>query len=282
VLFANFAEAVAEGRGKAQADTLRKSRKETTANRIKPDGTIETVPSARLEIGGCCVVAASEVIPGDGDVVEGIAVVDESAITGESARVIREAGGDRSAVTDGTVVLSDRITVQVTSSPGETFLDKMIGLVEGASRQKTPNEIALDILVRIFIPLSILGALVLVSQGAVHSGSLAGARVHARTRATLDTAGLACDQPVLGQQEPRLPGDERHADRDRDGGQHDQGHPVGATLGDKRPGDADAGKERAGAERDQVGHAQAVQQVVHRYRRTDVEGEHRELPAGAG
>lgn len=128
VLFANFAEAVAEGRGKAQADTLRKSRKETTANRIKPDRTLETVLSTRLKIGDCCVVAANEVIPGDGDVVVGIAVVDESAITGESAPVIRESGGDRSAVTGGTVVLSDRITVQISSSPGETFLDRMIAL----------------------------------------------------------------------------------------------------------------------------------------------------------
>ena len=147
VLFANFAEAVAEGRGKAQADTLRKSRKEAVAHRLKDDGTLETIPSTQLRVGDRCVVIASEVIPGDGDVIEGIAVVDESAITGESAPVIRESGGDRSAVTGGTIVLSDRIVVHITSNPGESFLDRMISLVEGASRQKTPNEIALDILI---------------------------------------------------------------------------------------------------------------------------------------
>jgi K+-transporting ATPase ATPase B chain len=147
VLFANFAEAVAEGRGRAQAETLRKARRETVAHRLNADGTTETVPSARLRAGDRCVVVANQVIPGDGDVIEGIAVVDESAITGESAPVIREAGGDRSAVTGGTVVLSDRIVVRITSEPGETFLDRMIALVEGASRQKTPNEIALDILI---------------------------------------------------------------------------------------------------------------------------------------
>jgi potassium-transporting ATPase ATP-binding subunit len=147
VLFANFAEAVAEGRGKAQADTLRRSRRETVAYRLTENGTIETVRSTELAVGDRCVVTANQVIPGDGDVIEGIAVVDESAITGESAPVIRESGGDRSAVTGGTVVLSDRIVVQITSKPGETFLDRMIALVEGASRQKTPNEIALDILI---------------------------------------------------------------------------------------------------------------------------------------
>jgi K+-transporting ATPase ATPase B chain len=147
VLFANFAEAVAEGRGKAQADTLRKSRKETVAHRLNPDGSTESIPSTQLRRGDRCVVAAGEAVPGDGDVIEGLALVDESAITGESAPVIREAGGDRSAVTGGTLVLSDRIVVEITSSPGETFLDRMIGLVEGATRQKTPNEIALDILI---------------------------------------------------------------------------------------------------------------------------------------
>jgi K+-transporting ATPase ATPase B chain len=147
VLFANFAEAVAEGRGKAQADTLRRARKDTVAHRLTAAGTLETVPSTQLKAGDRCVVSANEVIPGDGDVIEGIAVVDESAITGESAPVIRESGGDRSAVTGGTIVLSDQITVEITSSPGETFLDRMIALVEGASRQKTPNEIALDILI---------------------------------------------------------------------------------------------------------------------------------------
>ncbi len=147
VLFANFAEAVAEGRGKAQADTLRRSRKEAFAHLLKPDGTTQEIPSTELRAGNLVVVTAGQVIPGDGDVVEGMAVVDESAITGESAPVIRESGGDRSAVTGGTVVLSDRIVVQITSNPGETFLDRMIALVEGASRQKTPNEVALDILI---------------------------------------------------------------------------------------------------------------------------------------
>jgi K+-transporting ATPase ATPase B chain len=147
VLFANFAEAVAEGRGKAQADTLRRSRQETTAWLLEPDGSTHEIPSAQLRAGNLCVVTAGQVIPGDGDVTDGMAVVDESAITGESAPVIRESGGDRSAVTGGTVVLSDRIVVRITSDPGETFLDRMIALVEGASRQKTPNEVALDILI---------------------------------------------------------------------------------------------------------------------------------------
>ncbi|HEX7520948.1 MAG TPA: potassium-transporting ATPase subunit KdpB [Acidimicrobiia bacterium] len=146
VLFANFAEAIAEGRGKAQAETLRKTRTETVARVRRADGTIEEVPSTALDLGDECVVTAGEVIPGDGDVVEGIASVDESAITGESAPVIRESGGDRSAVTGGTRVLSDEIVVRISARPGETFLDRMIALVEGSSRQKTPNEIALNIL----------------------------------------------------------------------------------------------------------------------------------------
>jgi K+-transporting ATPase ATPase B chain len=146
VLFANFAEAVAEGRGKAQADTLRKTRSETVAHVQRQDGTVEEVPSTALQVGDLCVVEAGELIPGDGDVVEGIASVDESAITGESAPVIRESGGDRSAVTGGTRVLSDRIVVKISTKPGESFIDRMIALVEGASRQKTPNEIALNIL----------------------------------------------------------------------------------------------------------------------------------------
>ena len=145
VLFANFAEAVAEGRGKAQADTLRKTRSDTMA-RVRRDNGVVEAASAELRVGDLCVVTAGEVIPGDGEIVEGIATVDESAITGESAPVIRESGGDRSAVTGGTRVLSDEIVVRITSNPGETFLDRMIALVEGASRQKTPNEIALDIL----------------------------------------------------------------------------------------------------------------------------------------
>jgi potassium-transporting ATPase ATP-binding subunit len=146
VLFANFAEAVAEGRGKAQADTLRRTRSETVAHRRRPDGSVEEVASTALEVGDECVVSAGEVIPSDGDVIEGIASVDESAITGESAPVIRESGGDRSAVTGGTRVLSDEIVVRITVRPGETFLDRMIALVEGSERKKTPNEIALNIL----------------------------------------------------------------------------------------------------------------------------------------
>ena len=152
VVFANLAEAVAEGRGKAQAETLRRTKRETVARRLidwHPGQTElreEPVPGTGLTLGDHVVVEAGEIIPGDGDVVEGIASVDESAITGESAPVIRESGGDRSAVTGGTRVLSDRIVVQITSKPGETFIDRMIALVEGASRQKTPNEIALNIL----------------------------------------------------------------------------------------------------------------------------------------
>jgi K+-transporting ATPase ATPase B chain len=146
VLFANFAEAMAEGRGKAQAEALRKTKSETVAHRLLPDGKTEEVAGSKLRAGDMVVVSAGEVIPGDGDVMEGVASVDESAITGESAPVIRESGGDRSAVTGGTRVLSDQIKVKITSNPGETFLDRMIALVEGAERQKTPNEIALNIL----------------------------------------------------------------------------------------------------------------------------------------
>ncbi len=145
VLFANFAEAMAEGRGKAQAAALRKTRSETIARKLA-DGREERVPSTSLKKGDIVVCEAGDVVPGDGDVIEGIASIDESAITGESAPVIREAGGDRSAVTGGTKVLSDRIVVQITASPGQTFLDRMISLVESASRRKTPNEIALNIL----------------------------------------------------------------------------------------------------------------------------------------
>ncbi len=145
VLFANFAEAMAEGRGKAQADALRQAKSETTAYRITKSG-VQEVPSSQLRVGDVVRVSANQMIPGDGEVIEGVAAVDESAITGESAPVIREAGGDRSAVTGGTRVLSDIITIRITSNPGETFLDRMIALVEGAERQKTPNEIALNIL----------------------------------------------------------------------------------------------------------------------------------------
>jgi K+-transporting ATPase ATPase B chain len=152
VVFANLAEAVAEGRGKAQAETLRRTKRETVARRLpawqpgQADPREEQVPGAQLTLGDFVVVEAGEIIPGDGDVVEGVASVDESAITGESAPVIRESGGDRSAVTGGTKVLSDRIVVKITSKPGETFIDRMIALVEGAKRQKTPNELALNIL----------------------------------------------------------------------------------------------------------------------------------------
>jgi K+-transporting ATPase ATPase B chain len=146
VLFANFSEAIAEGRGKAQADALRKVRKETEARRLREDGTEEKVDAARLRKGDRIVVTAGEVIAVDGEVIEGVASVDESAVTGESAPVIRAAGGDRTGVTGGTRVLSDRIVVRVTADPGQTFLDRMIALVEGARRQKTPNEVALHIL----------------------------------------------------------------------------------------------------------------------------------------
>ena len=145
VLFANFAEAVAEGRGKAQADALRKTRTETLA-KLVVGGETETVPSSNLRKGDVVRAATGDLIPGDGDVIHGAAMVDESAITGESAPVVREAGGDRSAVTGGTRVISDQIDIRITANPGETFLDRMISLVEGASRQKTPNEIALSIL----------------------------------------------------------------------------------------------------------------------------------------
>jgi K+-transporting ATPase ATPase B chain len=149
VIFANFAEAMAEGRGKAQADTLRRMRSETEARRLLPDGTEELVAAATLAKGDMVVCEAGDLIPSDGEIVEGIASVDESAITGESAPVIRESGGDRSAVTGGTKVLSDRIVVRITAERGQTFLDRMITLVEGANRQKTPNEIALTILLAV-------------------------------------------------------------------------------------------------------------------------------------
>jgi potassium-transporting ATPase ATP-binding subunit len=170
VLFANFAEAMAEGRGKAQADTLRKARAETQARRMKSDGSTENVPSSRLRTGDIVFVAAGEFIPGDGEVIEGVASVDESAITGESAPVIRESGGDRSAVTGGTRVLSDEIKIRITSNPGETFLDRMIRLVEGASRQKTPNEIALNILLA-GLTIIFLLAVATLQPFAIYSGS---------------------------------------------------------------------------------------------------------------
>jgi potassium-transporting ATPase ATP-binding subunit len=171
VLFANFAEAMAEGRGKAQADTLRRARSETIANRlIGNKGEIEKVPSSKLCAGDLVLVSAGEFIPSDGEIIEGVASVDESAITGESAPVIRESGGDRSAVTGGTRVLSDFIKVRITSNPGETFLDRMIALVEGAERQKTPNEIALNILLA-GLTIIFLLAVVTLQPFAIYSGS---------------------------------------------------------------------------------------------------------------
>jgi K+-transporting ATPase ATPase B chain len=171
VLFANLAEAVAEGRGKAQADTLRRTKKEAVARRLTADGAEEQVPGTDLKIGDRVVVEAGEFIPGDGDIIEGIATVDESAITGESAPVIRESGGDRSAVTGGTTVLSDRIVVKITTKPGESFVDRMIALVEGAARQKTPNEIALTILLSALTIIFLL-AVVALQPMAGYSGKL--------------------------------------------------------------------------------------------------------------
>jgi len=178
VLFANLAEAVAEGRGKAQAETLRRTRTQTVARKvtgwrpgINPAELVETeVPAASLQLGDHVVVEAGQVIPGDGDVVEGVASVDESAITGESAPVIRESGGDRSSVTGGTRVLSDRVVVEITSRPGETFIDRMIALVEGAARQKTPNEIALNILLASLTIIFLL-AVVSLQPLAIYSGA---------------------------------------------------------------------------------------------------------------
>jgi potassium-transporting ATPase ATP-binding subunit len=170
VLFANFAEAMAEGRGKAQADSLRKARSETMANRLLADGQTEIVPGSKLRAGDLVLVSAGEFIPGDGEITEGVASVDESAITGESAPVIRESGGDRSAVTGGTRVLSDQVKVRISSNPGETFLDRMIALVEGATRQKTPNEIALNILLA-GLTIIFLLAVVTLQPFAIYSGS---------------------------------------------------------------------------------------------------------------
>ncbi len=172
VVFANFAEAMAEGRGKAQADTLRKARTTTMARRLAARdraSAIQEVAAPDLRKGDFVLVEAGDAIPGDGEVIEGVASVDESAITGESAPVIRESGGDRSAVTGGTRVLSDWIVVQISANPGETFLDRMIALVEGAKRQKTPNEIALNILIA---SLTIIFVLVVVSLEpfAIYSG----------------------------------------------------------------------------------------------------------------
>jgi potassium-transporting ATPase ATP-binding subunit len=174
VLFANFAEAMAEARGKAQADTLRKTKTDAMAKRILTAGKIETVPASKLRAGDLVMVEAGDLIPSDGEVMEGIATVDESVITGESAPVIRESGGDRSAVTGGTRVLSDWIKVKITANPGETFLDRMIALVEGAERQKTPNEIALNILIA-GLTLIFLLAVVTLQPFATYSVASAGA-----------------------------------------------------------------------------------------------------------
>lgn len=169
VLFANFAEALAEGRGKAQADALRKSRKDIPAKRRRPDGQFEEVPSSELRKGDLVRVQAGESIPADGEIVEGVASVDESAITGESAPVVRESGGDRSAVTGGTTVLSDWLVIRVEADPGQGFLDRMISMVEGASRQKTPNELALNILLASFtiLFLMVCATLYPMAEGAI-------------------------------------------------------------------------------------------------------------------
>ncbi len=193
VLFANFAEAMAEARGKAQADSLRKTRTDSMARRVLSGGTTELLPASKLRAGDLVECQAGEIVPGDGDVVEGIATVDESVITGESAPVIRESGGDRSAVTGGTKVLSDHITVRITSNPGETFLDRMISLVEGAERQKTPNEIALNILIS-GLTLIFLLAVVTLQPFAVYSVAAAGAG-HVPTVAVL-VALLVCLIPT--------------------------------------------------------------------------------------
>ncbi|MFY9737531.1 MAG: potassium-transporting ATPase subunit KdpB, partial [Candidatus Cybelea sp.] len=187
VLFANFAEAVAEGRGKAQAEALRKTKSDTYARKLLDDGTEERVASSTLRKGDRYVVEANEVIPADGDVLEGAATIDESAITGESAPVIRESGGDRSAVTGGTRVLSDRIVIRVTANPGESFLDRMISLVEGAQRQKTPNEIALSIL---------LAGLTIIFLIAVATLSPFSLYAHAHQSVTILIALLVCLIPT--------------------------------------------------------------------------------------
>ncbi len=183
VLFATFAEAMAEARGKAQADTLRKTKTDAIANRLLPNGKSEKVPSSKLRAGDEVICCAGELVPGDGEVVEGIATVDESVITGESAPVIRESGGDRSAVTGGTKVLSDQVRIRITSNPGETFLDRMIALVEGASRQKTPNEIALNILIAGLTLIFLFAVATLVPYAAysvdsAHAGTVPGIPVY--------------------------------------------------------------------------------------------------------
>ena len=174
VLFATFAEAMAEARGKAQAESLRKTKTDTLANRLSDGGGSRRFPRRNLRAGDVVIVEAGEVVPGDGEVIDGIATVDESVITGESAPVIRESGGDRSAVTGGTRVLSDQVKIKITSNPGETFLDRMIALVEGAERQKTPNEIALNILIAGLTIIFLLAVATLVPY-ALYSVTSAGA-----------------------------------------------------------------------------------------------------------
>jgi len=169
VLFANFAEAMAEGRGKAQANALRQSRSTTMAKRLRASGSLEEVEAAALRRGDVIVVAAGQMIASDGEIIEGAATVDESAITGESAPVIREAGGDRSSVTGGTRVLSDVIKIRISADPGHSFLDRMIGLVEGAKRQKTPNEIALTILLAALTVIFLVVCMTLMPFG-IYSG----------------------------------------------------------------------------------------------------------------
>ncbi len=194
VLFANFAEAVAEGRGKAQAESLRKMRTKTIARRLV-NGREEKIPATELKVGDIVICEADDIIPGDGEVIEGIASVDESAITGESAPVIRESGGDRSAVTSGTRVLSDRIIIRITSEPGNTFLDRMIALVEGAKRRKTPNEIALTILL---VALTIIFLLVVVSllPFDIYSEKAAGMKTSSSLTVPVLVALLVCLAPT--------------------------------------------------------------------------------------
>src|SRR5665647_128665 len=194
VLFANFSEAIAEGRGKAQAESLRKNRTQTIARKM--DGKQEVAVNAtELKKGDVVICEAGDVIPSDGEVIEGIASVDESAITGESAPVIRESGGDRSAVTGGTKVISDRVLIRITSEPGNTFIDRMISLVEGAKRQKTPNEIALSILIS---GLSIIFLLAVVTLPAFFSYSLSASGLPASQNLTLPVliALLVCLIPT--------------------------------------------------------------------------------------
>jgi|WetSurMetagenome_2_1015567.scaffolds.fasta_scaffold14033_3 potassium-transporting ATPase ATP-binding subunit len=194
VLFANFAEAIAESRGKAQAESLRKMRTKTIARRFV-NGREEKIPATELKVGDIVICEADDIIPGDGEVIEGIASVDESAITGESAPVIRESGGDRSAVTSGTRVLSDKIIVRITSEPGNTFLDRMIALVEGAKRRKTPNEIALTILLAV---LTIIFLLVVVSllPFDIYSEKAAGMKTHSSLTVPVLVALLVCLAPT--------------------------------------------------------------------------------------